>query len=156
MGKCRFRYYNMAMKKEIKGKHRGYIISTDKRKLELEKIQDFLANSSYWAKGRPLNVVRKSVEHSLCFGIYKGNKQAGFARVVSDYATFAWIADLFILDENRGQGLGKWLIETIVTYPELQGINLVLLATQDAHELYRNYGGFEELAIPKKWMSRAT
>ena len=140
----------------MKEKYKGFTISTDKRKLELEMIQEFLANSSYWAKGRSLDIVRKSVENSLCFGIYKGEEQAGFARVVTDYATFAWVADLFILNEYRGQGLGKWLIETIVVYPELQGLKNILLATQDAHELYRNYGGFEELSVPEKWMSRAT
>ncbi len=135
---------------------KGYKISTDKAKLELDMIHEYLADSSYWAKGRSLDIVRKSVEYSLCFGIYKGKEQAGFARAVSDYATFAWVADFFILDEYRGEGLGKWLIETIVAYPELQGLKNILLATQDAHELYRNYGGFAELAIPEKWMSRAT
>ena len=145
----------MAMEKGMKENYKGYAISTDKTKLDLERIHEYLAHSSYWAKGRSLEIVRKSVEHSLCFGIYKGSEQAGFARVVTDYATFAWICDLFILEGYRGEELGKWLIETIVDHPELQGIKLVLLATQDAHELYRNYGGFEELAIPEKWMSRA-
>jgi len=126
------------MEKGLKEKYKGYAISTDKAKLDLEKIQDFLANSSYWAKGRSMKVVLKTVEHSLCFGIYKGKEQIGFARVVTDYATFAWVADLFVLKEYRGEGLGKWLIETIVAYPELQGIKLILLATQDAHEMYRN------------------
>jgi len=140
----------------MKKQRNNYTISTDKTKLNLEVIHDFLANSSYWAEGRPLDVVRKSIEHSLCFGIYKGTEQAGFARVVTDYVTFAWVCDLFILEEYRGEGLGKWLIEYIVAYPELQGLKNMLLATKDAHEIYRKYGGFEGLSVPEKWMSRAT
>ena len=134
----------------------GFTISTDKMKLDLERTHEFLAYSAYWAKGRSLDAVRKSVTHSLCFGIYKGTHQAGFARVVTDYVTFAWICDVFILEEYRGQGLGKWLIETIVAYPELKGLKNILLVTQDAHEMYRKYGGFEVLSVPKKWMQRAT
>jgi len=140
----------------MKKQRNNYTISTDKTKLNLEVIHDFLANSSYWAEGRPLDVVRKSIEHSLCFGIYKGTEQAGFARVVTDYVTFAWVCDLFILEEYRGEGLGKWLVEYIVAYPELQGLKNMLLATKDAHEMYRIYGNFEELSEPKKWMHRAT
>ena len=140
----------------MKEQHNNYTISTDKRKLNLEVIHDFLANSSYWAEGRSFDVVRASIENSLCFGIYKGTELAGFARVVTDYATLAWVCDLFILEEYRGEGLGKWLIEYIVAYPELQGLKNMLLATNDAHEMYRKYGGFEELSVPSKWMHRAT
>ena len=139
----------------MKEKHK-YTISTDKTKLEIEVIHDFLANTSYWAEGRPLDVVRKSIENSLCFGIYKGRELAGFARVVTDYVTFAWVCDVFVLDEYRGEGLGKRLIEYIVVYPELQGLSNMLLATKDAHELYRKYGAFEELSKPGKWMNRTT
>ena len=137
-------------------KHKNYTISTDKTKLNLEVIHDFLANSSYWAEGRSFDVVRASIENSLCFGIYKGTELAGFARVVTDYATLAWVCDLFILEEYRREGLGKWLIEYIVAYPELQGLKNMLLATKDAHEMYRKYGGFEKLSVPSKWMHRAT
>ena len=137
-------------------KHSNYTISTDKTKLKLEVIHDFLFNTSYWAKGRSLNIVQQSIENSLCFGIYKGGEQVGFARVVTDYVTFAWVCDVFILNEYRGEGLGKRLIEHIVAYPELQGLKNMLLATKDAHELYRKYGDFEELSKPKKWMNRAT
>jgi len=140
----------------MKDAYKGYSISTDIMKLNLEIIHDFLANSSYWAKGRSLDIVRKSIENSLCFGIYKGIEQAGFARIVTDYATFAWVCDVFVLEGYRGEGLGKWLVETIVAYPDLQDIKLVLLATQDAHEMYRNYGGFDELSIPDKWMQRSS
>jgi GNAT superfamily N-acetyltransferase len=137
-------------------KHKNYTISTDKRKLDLEIIHDFLANTSYWAEGRPLGIVRESIENSLCFGIYIGTEQAGFARVVTDYVTFAWVCDLFILKDHRGNGLGKWLIKFIVAYPELQGLKNMLLATKDAHKMYRKYGDFEELSVPSKWMHRAT
>src|SRR6266852_8197657 len=113
-----------------------YIISTDKCRLDLLVVHGFLT-ASYWAAGIPLEVVKKSIEHSLSFGVYKGDKQVGFARVITDYATFAWIADVFILDSFRGQGLGKWLMEAIIEHPELQGFRRWVLATKDAHDLYR-------------------
>ena len=97
---------------------------------------------SYWAQGRSFEAVQKSVEHSLCFGVYAGRQQVGFARVVTDYATFAWLCDVFILESHRGKGLGKRLIECVVAHPELQSVRF-MLATRDAHELYRRYGGLE-------------
>ena len=130
-----------------------YTISTDKARLDLNLIQDFLNHSSYWARDRSLATVQKSVEHSLCFGVYLGDTQVGFARVVTDYATFAWLCDVFILEAHRGQGLGKKLVEYIATYPELQGM-LFLLATRDAHGLYQTYGGFEKLETAERWMKR--
>ena len=140
----------------MKQHHNGYTISTDKTKLNLEMIHEFLAYSSYWAKGRSRDAVRKSIAHSLCFGVYSETRQVGFARVVTDYTTFAWLCDVFILEEYRGQGLGKWLVEYIVAYPELKGLKNVMLATQDAHEMYRKYGAFEGLSMPQKWMRRST
>ena len=130
-----------------------YRISTDQRRLDIEVIHRFLSTSSYWAVGRPLEIVKRSIEHSLAFGIYKGQSQVGFARVITDYATFAWLADVFVLDAFRGQGLGKWLVEVIASYPELQGLRRWLLATKDAHELYRR-AGFTELEDPKRWMEK--
>ena len=130
-----------------------YTISTDKTRLNLSLIHDFLNHSSYWARDRSLARVQKSVEHSLCFGVYLGDTQVGFARVVTDYATFAWLCDVFVLEAHRGQGLGKKLVEYIATYPELQGM-LFLLATRDAHGLYRTYGGFEKLETSERWMKR--
>ena len=100
-----------------------------------------------------MHVIRKSVKHSLPFGVYHGDRQIGFARVVSDYATFAWIGDVFILDEFRGQELSKWLMEVMVSHPELQGLRRWMLATRDAHGLYRQYG-FTELANPSRIMER--
>jgi GNAT superfamily N-acetyltransferase len=130
-----------------------FLISTDKNKLDLKLIHRFLSNDSYWAKGRTLDVVVRSVENSLSFGLYKNSQQIGFARVVTDYATFAWVADVFILNEHRGQGLAKWLMETITSHPELQGFRRWVLATKDAHELYRQFG-FIGLKRPERWMER--
>lgn len=128
-------------------------ISTDRQRLDREMIHDFLSRESYWAQGRSLEVVNRGIENSLNFGIYRGPQQIGFARVVTDYATFAWLADVFVLGEYRGQSLGKWLIEVIVAHPRLQGFRRWALATKDAHELYRNFG-FNELVRPERWMER--
>jgi GNAT superfamily N-acetyltransferase len=127
-------------------------ISTDRERLDFETIARFL-NSSYWAKGRSMERIRKSIEHSLPFGMYKAGRLIGFARVVTDYATFAWIADLFVLAEFRGQGLSKWLMEVILSHPELQGFRRWVLATKDAHGLYEKYG-FTPLLKPDRWMER--
>lgn len=134
--------------------HRGvYSISTDKDRLNVKLIHDFLSNISYWAKGRSFEIVMRGLENSLNFGLYKDDLQIGFARVVTDYATFAWLADVFILDEYRGQGLAKWLMEVIVSHPELQGFRRWVLVTKDAQELYRRFG-FTELKDPGRWMER--
>jgi len=130
------------------------LMSTDKAKLQPVIIQEFLSTESYWAQGRPMSVVKTSIQNSLCFGIYSGSKQIGFARVVTDYATFAWLCDVFIVTHHRGQGLAKWLIESVVAHPDLQGIKRFMLATSDAHELYSRYGGFCELDETEKWMER--
>jgi GNAT superfamily N-acetyltransferase len=130
------------------------VISTDPTRLDLDVIHDYLSRVSYWAQGRPYSVVRKSVQNSLCFGVYDGAQQVGFARVVTDSATFAWLCDVFVLESHRGQSLGKWLIECVVAHPELTGLRLFLLATRDAHELYRRYGGFQSVDAPDRWMVR--
>jgi GNAT superfamily N-acetyltransferase len=131
-----------------------YTISTDKARLDLQMIHDFLSRVAYWALDRPFDVIQRSIEHSLCFGVYRGTQQVGFARVVTDYATFGWLCDVFVLESHRGQGLGKWLIKTVVDHPDLGGRVTLLLATRDAHGLYRRYGGFENVPIPDKWMIR--
>jgi GNAT superfamily N-acetyltransferase len=125
----------------------NYLISTDPARLDLAVIHDFLTNS-YWAKGIPLTTVRKSIEHSLCFGVYDENRQVGLARVVTDYATFAYLADVFILASHRGQGLSKWLMECVVGHPDLQGLRRWLLMTRDAHGLYQKVG-FRSLPSPE-------
>lgn len=130
----------------------GYTISTDKTRLDLGVIHGFL-NTSYWAAGRSIETIQRSIDNSLVFGVYKGDQQIGFARVITDYATFAWIADVFILDAFQGQGLGNWLMELIISHPELQGFRRWVLATKDAHELYRKFG-FSELKLSERWMER--
>ncbi len=130
----------------------GYTISSDKARLDLELIHEYLSQRSYWAEGRSLDVVRRSIEHSLCFGVYKGDNQVGFARVVTDYATFGWLCDVFVLESHRGRGLGKRLVEYVAAEPGLQGLAIFVLATRDAHDLYREHGGFEVLDAPKRWM----
>ncbi len=130
-----------------------FLISTDRNRLDREMIHDFLSRRSYWAKGRELDVINRGIENSISFGIYRGEQQVGFARVVTDYATFAWLADVFVLEEYRGRGLGKWLIEVILAHPQLQGFRRWALSTKDAHELYRGFG-FNELTRPERWMER--
>jgi GNAT superfamily N-acetyltransferase len=130
-----------------------YLISTDRARLDFDVIHGYISGESYWAKGRSIETIRRSVEHSLPFGIYKDDRQVGFARVVTDYATFAWIADVFVLEEFRGHGLSKWLMEVILAHPRLQGFRRWVLATKDAHGLYRQFG-FTELLRPERWMER--
>ena len=127
-----------------------YRISTDPTQLQPAAIHVAL-NRTYWAAGRPLAVVEKALQHSLCFGLYHHLEQIGLARVVTDYATFAWLCDVYVLEAYRGQGLGKWLIATVRAHPELQGLRRWLLATNDAHGLYQQYG-FRPLANTERWM----
>ncbi len=121
----------------------GYLISTNRDRLDVDLVHAFLATRAYWALGRSRAVVDASIANSLCFGVYggDGSGQVGFARVVTDHATFAWLCDVFILEEHRGRGLGTWLIETITAHPDLRDLRRMLLATQDAHELYARHGG---------------
>jgi GNAT superfamily N-acetyltransferase len=130
-----------------------YSISTDPSKLNLDIIHNYISNESYWGKGRSLEVVKRSIDNSLPFGIYYKDEMIGFARILTDYATFAWVADVFILDEHRGKGLSKWLMEIILSHPQVQGFRRWVLATKDAHELYRKFG-FRELNKPERWMER--
>ncbi len=131
----------------------GYEIDTDPQRLDIPLIHKFLSESTYWATGRPIEVVRRSIEHSMPFGIYQDAAQVGFARVITDFATFAWIADVFILPEHRGRGLSKWLMQTILSHPELQGFRRWVLGTRDAQELYSKFG-FAPLRRPERWMER--
>lgn len=128
----------------------GFLISTDPARIDIEAVHDFLTNS-YWAAGVPIDVVRRSIEHAMCFGIYKDDKQAGFARVITDYATFAYIGDVFVLDEHRGLGLSKWLMRVILGHPDLRGFRVWVLVTRDAHGLYSQFG-FTPLQNPNGWM----
>jgi GNAT superfamily N-acetyltransferase len=130
----------------------AYTISTDNNRLDLSLIHNFLTQS-YWAEGIPFETVKRSIEHSLSFGLYQDELQVGFARLVTDYATFAYLADVFILEPFRGQGLSKWLLEVVMAHPELQGFRRWILGTKDAHGLYRQYG-FTELKWPERFMEK--
>jgi GNAT superfamily N-acetyltransferase len=138
-----------------------YLISTGPTKLDLNLIHQFLSEHSYWARGIPRDVVARSIANSLCFGAYTlGDanpdsdwRQVGFARVATDRATFAYLADVFILPEHRGQGLSKRLMEAVLAHPDLQGLRRWMLATADAHELYRRFG-FTALSQPNTFMQR--
>ena len=132
----------------------GYVISTDPSMLDLGAVHRFLQRS-YWAADRPLETVQRSVERSLNFGLYRAGDrcQVGFARVVTDFVTFAWLCDVFIDEAHRGQGLGVWLMETVVGHPELQCLRLWMLGTRDAHELYEKIG-FTPLSVPERWMQK--
>ena len=117
-----------------------YEIDTDPARLDLALIHHFLARCSHWARGLPLATLRRGIAHSLCFGLYRDGAQLGFARAVTDCATFAYLADVFVVAEARKSGLGKWLVETILAHPELQGLRRWLLVTRDAESLYRRCG----------------
>lgn len=127
-------------------------VDTDPARLDLAVVHGFLAES-YWAKGIPLETVRRSIRNSLCFGLYEAENQIGFARVVSDRATFAYLADVFVLESHRGRGLGKLLMGAVVAHPDLQGLRRWMLATRDAHGLYAQYG-FTPLPVPERFMQR--
>ncbi len=125
-------------------------VDTDPARLDLAVVHGFLAES-YWAKGIPLETVRRSIRNSLCFGLYEAGHQIGFARVVSDRATFAYLADVFVLESHRGRGLGKLLMDAVVAHPDLQGLRRWMLATRDAHGLYAQFG-FTPLPSPERFM----
>jgi GNAT superfamily N-acetyltransferase len=127
-----------------------YEISTDPARIDAVLVHEFLTNS-YWAKGIPLETVRLSIENSIAFGVYHDQQLVGFARIISDLATFAYLADVFILPSHRGRGLSQWLMECIVSHPDLQGLRRWMLATKDAHRLYAKFG-FTPLKSAGSWM----
>ena len=129
-------------------------ISTDKSLLDVDLIHRFLVEESYWANTRTFDQTKTAIENSICFGAYADGKLVGFARVVSDRATFAYLGDVFVLDDYRGRGLSKQLMRTIVAHPELQGLRRWLLATKDAHGLYEQFE-FASLKFPERWMEKA-
>jgi len=129
---------------------RSFSISTDKSKIDVGYVHQFLSNS-YWAQDIPMDVVRRSIDGSLCFGVYHNEKQIGFARVITDEASFAYLCDVFIDEHYRRKGLSKWLMEIILNYPGLQGLRRFMLATKDAHGLYQQFG-FVPLTFPERWM----
>jgi N-acetylglutamate synthase-like GNAT family acetyltransferase len=128
-----------------------FLISTDRARLDLEAIYAFLTEC-YWAKGIPRDVVARSIENSLCFGIYDhAGRQVGFARVISDFATIGYLGDVFVLEACRGRGLGKWLMKCIMQHPSLQGLRRWILLTRNAHSLYSQFG-FTPLTSPERYM----
>lgn len=131
----------------------AYEIDTDPARLDLEVAHDFIARRSYWGKGIPFDVFLRSVEGALCFGIYHGRTLVGFARVISDRATIAYLGDVYVDEAHRGQGLSKWLMQCVLAHPELQGLRRWMLVTGDAHGLYRQFG-FTSLAAPERYMER--
>jgi GNAT superfamily N-acetyltransferase len=133
------------------GRQGRFSVSTDPARLDLPLIHDFLSNHSYWAAGIPEKLVRRSLENSLCFGLYHDASQIGFARVVTDKATFAYLGDVFVLDSYRGRGLSKWLLDCVMRHPDLQGLRRFILGTRDAHRLYDRLG-FAPLASPERFM----
>ena len=131
----------------------GVRISTDPADVDLDWVHAALSERAYWALGRSREVVEHSIRSSICFGAYEGDRQVGFARVVTDEATFGWVCDVFVEEAWRGRGVGVRLVEAIASDPRLDGLRLVL-ATRDAGDLYRTHGGFQPLANPERWMER--
>jgi GNAT superfamily N-acetyltransferase len=129
-----------------------FAVSTDRNRVDVASVHAFLT-TSYWAKGIPRETVERSIENSLCFGVYRGAEQVGFARIISDFATYAYLADVYVLEAYRGLGLSRWLMECIVSHPALDGLRRWTLATRDAHGLYAKFG-FTPLVAPDRWMER--
>ncbi len=142
------------MKQNYKWQNGEFTISTDLNRLQIDAIHKFLSEKSYWAKERTHEQTERAIENSLPFGVYKNENQIGFARVVTDYATFAYLGDVYILEEFRGKGLSKWLMETVLSHPDLQGFRRWILATADAHGLYEQFG-FSALKFPERWMEKS-
>ena len=138
------------MRSDLKPDRDLYSISCDRDKLDLGIVHGFLS-TSYWSPGLPIEVLRRAIAGSLCFGLYHGNAQVGFARVVTDKATFAYLCDVFVLEEHRGKKLGRWLMESVASHPDLQGLRRFVLVTRDAHGLYEQFG-FRPLSRPEGYM----
>ena len=129
----------------------GFSISNDKTKLDVDLIHNFLSTKAYWCLNIPKETVQKSIQNSLCFGVFHKETQVGFARVISDFATIAYLGDVFVLEEYRGHGLSKWLMEAVMGHPDLQGLRRWILLTRDAHDLYRQFG-WTDITDPSVWM----
>jgi GNAT superfamily N-acetyltransferase len=134
-----------------------YVVSTETRHVDRELVWRFLRDESYWAAGVPRDVMDRAIDGSICFSVFagdpdRGGAQVGFARVVTDRATFAWLCDVFVLPEHRGKGAGKELMDAVMSHPAMPGLRNILLATKDAHALYARYG-FAPLAEPARWMA---
>ena len=131
--------------------HGEYSITTNRDKLDITVIHDFLSNHSHWARGIPMETVKRSIDHSLCFGLFHHDRQIGFARVITDYATIAYLGDVFVVPDYRGRGLSKWLMEVVMSYPDVQGLRRWILLTSDAHGLYEKTG-WHRIPKPELYM----
>ena len=132
--------------------HNGFVVSTDKGLLQIDRIHKFLSTEAYWALEKPKSVIEKAIANSLCFGLFAPmGEQVGFARVVTDSATFAWICDVYVEKEFRGQGLSKFLMQSLMSHPDLKNLRRILLASRDAHGLYSKLG-FQATQTPNFWM----
>ena len=134
----------------IEAERGDYTISTDPAQLDFGAVHAYLTRC-YWSPGISRELVERAAEHSLCFGLYRGQEQVGYARVINDRTTFAYLCDVYVLEEHRGHGLAVWMMEVITAHPDLQGLRRFVLITRDAHELYRKFG-FTPLARPEGWM----
>lgn len=132
-----------------------FLITTDKTLLQIDRIHRFLSQESYWSLEIPQAIVAKAIDGSLCFGLFDESKnmQVGYARIVTDGATFAWLCDVYIEKEYRGKGLSKWMMESLLSHPGLKGLRRICLATKDAHKLYEKYG-FEVTQTPGNWLEK--
>jgi GNAT superfamily N-acetyltransferase len=128
-----------------------FVISTEAGRIDLDVVHGFLAGESYWSRGIARERLARAIRHSLCFGVYDGERQVGFARVVTDRATFAYLCDVFLLEAYRGRGLGEWMIEAVSGHPDLSGLRRWILATRDAHPFYERFG-WSRLARPEMYM----
>jgi len=140
------------MPRVVEVHRQGLTISSDPHRLDLDAVCEFLAQS-YWAPTRSRKTIKRSLRHSLTFGVYDGDRQVAMARLVTDYATFAWLCDVFVHQDYRGRGIGKWLMETIQAHPDMQELKRWLLVTRDAQGLYSRYG-FTTLQTPDRWMEK--
>jgi 8-oxo-dGTP pyrophosphatase MutT (NUDIX family)/GNAT superfamily N-acetyltransferase len=131
-----------------------FLLSFDKERLQMDVIENFIAGHSYWAEGRSREVIERSIKNSVCLGIYHQGTQVAFARLVTDRATFAWLCDVFVDENQRGEGLGKWLVEVVCRFGDAHSLDRMILATRDAQGLYEKYGGFRPLEDPGRWMCR--
>src|SRR3954452_23383902 len=137
----------------VEWQREGYVISTDVGRLDLDVVHAYLHNEAYWSPGVPREVVERSIEHSIVFGLYSPEgDQMGFARLVTDRATYAWLADVFVLEGHRGQDLGKWLVDTAISHPDLRDVRRIVLGTRDAHTLYERFG-FRSLVGDERFMA---
>lgn len=134
--------------------HKGdYLVSTDPERLDRAAIHRYLSEEAYWSLGIPRELLDTALDHSLCFGLYLGQQQVGFARLITDYATFAYLADVYVLAEHRGQGLARWMMTCIMAHPQVVPLRRIMLVTKDAHPLYRAVG-FDDPAVPSRILTR--